>query len=198
MMDNVAISSRQNVDVLLGAVGEQLVARGEHYSIVVVGGSALMALGLVSRGTRDVDVVALLQDGELVSAEPLPEGLIKAAEVVAADFAIPVDWLNAGPASLMDFGLPDGFLERVECRGYGPALEVRFASRLDQIHLKLYAVVDQGAGQHLADLQALHPTVEELRAAARWSETQDTSVGYREVLLRVLDYLGVPGGPPRA
>jgi hypothetical protein len=33
--------------------------------IVVIGGSALTALGLVRRATRDVDLLAIAEDGEL-------------------------------------------------------------------------------------------------------------------------------------
>lgn len=183
------------VDKLLSALGEQLGLRGERYSIVVVGGSALLVLGLMSRPTRDVDVVALLHDGSLVPAEPLPEGLLAAARIVAADFGLPGDWLNTGPASLVDFGLPEGFMERTYRRDYGDALQVLFASRVDQIHFKLYAVVDQGAGRHLADLQALAPTAGELVQAARWTRTHDPSDGYREALLKVLNHFGVLDGP---
>jgi hypothetical protein len=185
------------VDALLSALGEQVALRGERYSIVVVGGSALLALGLIARTTRDVDVLALLDDDSLVSASPLPSGLLDAAQVVAADFGLPQDWLNDGPASLMDLGLPDGFLERARRRPYGDALEVLFASREDQIHFKLYAVVDQGAGRHFTDLQALAPAKAELVQAARWTRTHDPSDGYRDVLLKVLAHLGVTDGPDR-
>lgn len=95
---------------------------------------------------------------------------------------------------LLDFGLPDGFLQRAERRSYGESLSVLFASRLDQIHFKLYAAVDQGAGRHLADLQALIPSEEELLQAARWSEAHDPSDGYREMLTKTLTHLGVEGG----
>jgi len=70
-----------------------------------------------------------------------------------------------------------------------------FASRLDQIHLKLYATVDQGAGKHLSDLEALEPNRQELLDAAAWSETHDASEGYRAVLSQVLAHLGVDRGP---
>jgi hypothetical protein len=178
----------------LRALGEQLEFRGETHTIAVVGGSALLALGLIARATRDVDVVALLDGDELRSAEPLPAGLLEAAGVVARDFALSDNWLNAGPASLLDLGLPDGFLGRAERRHYGPALSVLFASRLDQIHFKLYAVVDQGPGRHLADLTALKPTEAELLDAARWSRTHDPSDGYRSALIEVLVHLGVKHG----
>jgi hypothetical protein len=190
-------SSAAAVDTLLSALGEQLALRGERYTIVVVGGSGLLVLGLISRPTRDVDVAALLEGESLVSAEPLPEGLLAAARTVAADFGLPQDWLNSGPASLLDFGLPDGLVERAQRREYGKALCVLFASREDQVHFKLYAVVDQGAGRHLADLQALAPTQAELLQAARWTRTHDPSEGYREVLLKVLDHFGVGDGPDR-
>ena len=42
---------------LLSALGEQLAARGEHYELVVIGGAALLALGLVDRVTRDIEDV---------------------------------------------------------------------------------------------------------------------------------------------
>lgn len=84
---------------------------------------------------------------------------------------------------MLDLGLPEGFLQRAQHRRYGEALTVLFASRTDQIHLKLYAAVDQGAGWHLADLKALKPTEPELLQAARWSRIHDPSEGYRSVLL---------------
>ncbi len=52
-------------------------------------------------------------------------------------------------------------------------------------------MVDQGGGRHEADLRALHPTRDELIAAARWTMTQDPSPGYRLVLKEALGVLGV-------
>jgi hypothetical protein len=75
--------------------------------------------------------------------------------------------------------------------GLGAGLTVHFCSRLDQIHLKLYALVDQGLGKHEADLRALTPSREELVQAARWTRTHDPSPGFREMLERALHYLGV-------
>jgi len=73
----------------------------------------------------------------------------------------------------------------------GSGLNVHFAGRLDQIHFKLYAFVDQGAGRHELDLKALTPTREELVVAARWTRTHDPSEGFREQLEGALRYLGV-------
>jgi len=156
----------------------------------VIGGAALIALGLVQRATRDVDVVALLSDGELVRPDPMPDRLVRARDRVARDFALPDDWLNAAPRSLLDFGLPAGFIGRLERRRYGAFLTVHFASRLDQIHFKLHALVDQGAGKHEEDLRALRPTADELLQAARWPRTHDPSEGFRQELTQALAYLG--------
>jgi hypothetical protein len=124
-------------------------------------------------------------------APPLPQALLAARAAVAADFGLAEDWLNAGPTDLLKWGLPEGFMSRVVTRPYGMALVVDFASRLDQIHFKLFAMVDQGGGRHEADLRALSPTPGELAAAARWSITQDPSPGYRSVLVDALRVLGV-------
>lgn len=183
--------SGETLDVILGALAEQLRSLGDQQEIVVIGGSALTALGLVRRVTKDVDVLAVTQDGELRSAEPLPDTLRVARDRVARDFGLDGNWLNGGPADLLKWGLPDGFLDRVVTRHYGPALTVHFAGRLDQVHFKLYAMVDQSGGRHEADLRALHPSAEELIAAAHWTMTQDPSPGYRMVLTEALSYLGV-------
>jgi hypothetical protein len=193
-MSSTTIDSTRDAGDLLNALGEQLAAHGEHYILAVVGGSALLALGLVSRATKDVDVLAIVEDRGLVSAQPLPAALLDAAHTVARDFGLSDDWLNPGPTSLLDLGLPDGFYERAQHRAYGPGLEILFASRVDQIHLKLYATVDQGAGKHFDDLEALQPTEQELLDAARWSRSHDPSEGYRSVLARVLAHFGVDDG----
>lgn len=176
---------------LLSALGERLALTRTSVELVVIGGSALTILGLVERPTRDVDVVALLNGGELRSATPLPANVIEARNAVAADFGVSEGWLNSGPGDLLRWGLPDGLVERLTSRDFGSTLTVHLASRLDQIHFKLYALVDQGLGRHEEDLRALSPTPDELRAAARWTITQDPSEGFRQELLGALRYLGV-------
>jgi hypothetical protein len=176
---------------LLFALGQQLARRDAQTELVVIGGSALLAVGLTTRATRDVDIVAFRSGDSLVDPRPLPEALIAARNIVARDFELPEGWLNASPADLLDFGLPAGFVDRLERRDYGPALVVHFASRFDQIHFKLYAMADQTAAKHEADLVALEPTRDELVAAARWTRTHDPSEGFLEQLVAALTYLGV-------
>jgi hypothetical protein len=191
------IASQDAADQILAALGEQLAAARERYELVVIGGSGLLALGIIERSTRDVDILALRSGEELGSADPLPEPLQAARDRVARDFSLPNEWLNAGPSDLLDLGLPKGFLERLERRDYGEGLTVYLASRYDQIHFKLYALVDQGPGKHEDDLRSLQPTDEELLTAARWARTHDISEPFAAILDQVLSHLGVGDVDPR-
>ncbi len=185
------ITTAREAHDLLAALGEQLASAGRPFELVVIGGSALLATGMIDRATRDVDVLALRTGDELTRPDPLPTELATAAERVGRDFGLPQDWLNAGPATMLDLGVPAGFVERLEEHRYGPALTVHFASRIDQIHFKLYALVDQGPGRHESDLRHLNPSEQELVSAARWTRTHDPSPGFRDGLERVLTQLGV-------
>jgi hypothetical protein len=173
-------------------LGHLMVARKrDSLHLVVCGGSALIALKLVIRTTKDVDVLATIQGGELHCARPLPPWLMEDAQAVQEELKLPEKWLNNGPAdeNLFRLGLPSGVADRLVLREFGPLLKVSFISRFDQIHFKLYAAADQG-GRHFTDLQKLTPTTDELRAAIAWVFTQDNSVGFRQVLGEILNALG--------
>lgn len=186
------ITNKEQIDWVLSALGEQLAAAGERFELVVIGGAGLLALGKIERSTRDVDIVALREEGELASASPLPGSLLRARNRVTRDFGLDEDWLNGEPTGLLRLGLPDGFVDRLERHDYGEGLVVHLAAPYDQIHFKLYAMVDAGGpGKHEQDLRALEPSAEELLAAAAWSRRHDPSEGYRGMLIGALEYLGV-------
>jgi hypothetical protein len=188
--------SQKDVENILAALGEQIEKiTKDTFELLVCGGSALNILGFIERATRDVDVLAYVKRGDkgeisIIKADPLNPELITAAKKVARDFNLPDDWLNTDPASAVDLGLPDGIMERVITRRFGQRLTIHFLGRYDQIHFKLYAVVDQGAGKHLDDLLALKPTSEEIERAARWTMTHDVSEGFKQNLKSLLNYLG--------
>ena len=148
---------------------------------------------MLDRPTRDLDVVAAIRDGAYTSADPLSQDLVTAVQDVASALGLEPDWLNPGPTSLLELGLPAGFEDRVEVRTFD-TLEIQLAGRLDQIHFKLYAAVDQGPhSKHFSDLQALGPTRDELIATAQWARTHDVSGEFRAELLGALGSLGVEG-----
>lgn len=167
--------------------GRLALAAAPRFNLVVCGGTALLAAGLVLRTTRDVDIVALMDDrGVLLDPAPLPEILLRIAEEVADDLGLPKDWLNNGPSSgeggLFRMGLPEGFVQRLTWTTVGEKLSVAFISRYDQIHFKLYAAVDQFGSYHADDLRQLQPTDDELLEAASWTRSHDPSPGYLQAL----------------
>lgn len=184
--------SARSLEQALAALGQLLESRGHEYRLAAVGGGAMLLLGLLDRPTNDLDVVTQADEsGATVSADPLAPPLQEAISDVARAFGLPENWLNPGPAALLDLGLPEGFADRAHIKRYG-ALEIRLADRLDQIHFKLYATVDQGPrSKHFADLRALEPTRDELLSAARWARTHDPSEGFRAGLEAALDALGL-------
>jgi hypothetical protein len=181
------------VERALATLGSLLDAVGPTFELVVVGGAALNILGFVSRSTKDVDVLGLCcapAGPDIVKVEKLPPELADAAAKVAADLGLEGDWLNVGPAGLLDWGMPTGFAGRLVRRQYGPRLAVHLPSRIDLICLKVYAAADTGVGRHTDDLRALEATCEELQAGAAWAATHDPSPDFREMLQALLGYFG--------
>jgi hypothetical protein len=162
--------------------------------LVVCGGSAMIALDLLSRATEDIDVLALVDsDLSLSSAARFPEYLEMAVREVSAVLDLSLRWLNNGPdfadgGSLME-SLPDGIMGRLHRRRYGSHLTVFYIDRFDQIHFKVLAA-SGGQSLHLSDLMALEPEEEEMESAARWCISQDPSDGFRLAILSMYRQLG--------
>jgi len=185
VLDMQTIAPSQ-IDEIFYALNSQIAAAGgKSVSLVVIGGTALAAMGLVLRTTNDVDVI-----GEVVFSDhkPLikeivrfPDWLLEAAEKVKRDFDLAETWLNFAPSSQIRTGLPDGFYDRLVEKVYGKYLRIFFIGRVDQIHFKLYASIDRG-GYHVQDLTALDPSGNELLTASRWVLTQDVSLTFKELL----------------
>jgi hypothetical protein len=165
----------------------------EKFHLVVCGGSALIALGLIPRATKDVDILAINSGGVLSAPVPIPPTLLEVAKDVQKSMSLPEDWFNNGPSSneggLFQMGLPDLLQERLVTKKYGENLTISYIGRLDQIYFKLWASVDRG-GYHVEDLMALSPTQDELYDGAMWTMQKDVSEGYRMVLKQFLKAIG--------
>jgi len=187
--------SGQQIEKTLRALGELLDASGsEAIGLLVCGGASLIIGNLVARGTRDVDVLTFFgperpEQGDLRRHDALPGPLKEAADAVAADFGLDPNWLNIGPAGLIQVGLPEGLMARAIRRDYGKKLRVFYISRLDQIHLKLYAATG-GEERHFQDLKALNPTADELRQARDWVETRLADAVLPSVVRAIIEDLG--------
>ena len=160
-------------------------------SLVIIGGSALLALGFVSRTTRDADILARVDIlHRLVDPRPMSEALQSAALRVARELDLDEHWLNTGPADQLLTGLSDGFPDRLTARSYGSRLTIHLPDRYDLIHLKLFAAVDQGMGRHVHDLVALNPADDELLDAAHWVLTQDAGEVFPAIVRDALIEMG--------
>lgn len=185
------------IDEIFHALNSQIiVADGKPVSLVVIGGTALAATGLVVRTTRDVDVLGELSFSKgrrlVRELKSFPKWLITAAEKVRRDFDLPKNWLNIELASQIESGLPEGFESRLIEKNYGSHLGIFFIAREDQIHFKLYAAVDVSkyVPRHLQDLIALEPTDDELLTASLWVLKQEASAGFQRNLVRLLTEQG--------
>ena len=185
---------KANVDEIFGALNHQIRIHGGSYiSLVVCGGTALAALGLITRTTKDADVLGLIKETisglEIQRIKKFPDWLSNAAEKVARDFGLPDNWLNLGPASQVESGLPPGLADRLIRKKYGKSLSIYYISRTDQIYFKLYAAVDRN-DYHTQDLFDLNPMEKELEDAAKWVLTQDVSEPFRIILKDFLERSG--------
>lgn len=77
--------------------------RGLRFDAVVVGGTILNLLGIVSRPTKDCDVVSPTIPPSIADASR-----VFASETRARGEALADDWLNNGPISIIDV-LPAGW-----------------------------------------------------------------------------------------
>jgi len=181
--------NQRNIHEILSLLGEHLAqASSELIRLIVCGGTALNVLGLVVRTTKDVDVIGGLDEqGRWI--KDLPEEFWKGVKEVGAFYQLPKDWLNFGPQSYLETGLPNGLISRVTWKTYSPVFELGYISRFDQIHLKLYASADR-AGYHVDDLLQLQPNSEEIVLASKWCLGQDVYEEFREILISMLIQLG--------
>ena len=169
-----SVITQSNIDQAFKLLAGRLdLAQTEPVRLVVCGGSALIAMGLRQRTTRDVDVVALLNaTNELASPDPLPEFLLTAAAQVARDLGLFDNWLNNGPMQLGDV-LPADWRLRVRMAYEGAAVRLDTLGRADLLSTKVFALCDRGTD--LADCLALAPTAEEIAEALPWFTHQDAN-----------------------
>ncbi|MCC7173335.1 MAG: hypothetical protein IT459_23015 [Planctomycetes bacterium] len=149
-----------------------LAERKLHLEAVVIGGTALALLGLISRQTKDCDVLHPTIPEEILAAARAFAADVRAAGEVLGD-----DWLNSGPSSLGDV-LPEGWLGRTEVIFRGRAIAFTTLGRPDLLRSKPFALCDRGID--LGDCLALKPSAAELDELMDWLEYQDGNPGWPE------------------
>lgn len=182
---------RDELEEALSLLGELLEGRGvPPVDLVVCGGAALRAAGIVGRVTKDVDVLARRGevDRELMGAWPLPDEVKEAADEVAREMRLPSDWLNASTSMLMVplEEIPAELWSEVIEKEYGPSLRVGFVGRVGQIYLKIYAVVGREQRRDMEDLKALAPSMKEWNSVVAWLRKHDLLDGEKVSRLQEL------------
>ncbi|MBA3237281.1 MAG: hypothetical protein H0T62_02895 [Parachlamydiaceae bacterium] len=142
----------ETLEEALGILGHLILDRGQRYEIVVIGGGSLLLSGEILRTTNDLVLIALIDEDELISEEPLPIPLSKDIHDVGIALNLGQHWINTGPTNLFKKGLPEGFQTRLQTSQYG-GLIVHVAGRFDQICFKLYAVAEQGQKNGLVQMK---------------------------------------------
>jgi hypothetical protein len=159
-------------DTTIPAFDAYLANHGLSFDAVVIGGSALVLLGVVQRATEDCDVL----DPEI------PDEVLRAARAFARERQLDNDWLNARAHDFVHVPgcLPEGWRDRLRWAFQGRALRLKTLGRGDLLCTKLVALVDRGTD--FADCVALAPTLEELRAAwpfvAQYEGNPESREGY--------------------
>ncbi len=147
---------------IIPAFDRFLGGRGLHFSAIAIGGAALAVLGVISRFTRDLDIL-----------DPaIPDAIRKAAIDFAKKQRLAEDWLNTGPASLMK-DLPPGWRARTQVLYDGTNLKLSTLARIDLIGVKLWAMCDRM--RDVDDLVALAPSDAELATTAAWVTPLDAN-----------------------
>jgi hypothetical protein len=186
----MATIDRNNLATILTLLNDRLVLvfPGVQWKLVVCGGTALNALRLVSRTTKDIDVIGKLSGNHITYAN-FNTLFLEQIALCASTFDLPQNWLNTGPESYIKSGFPRGLIKRLTWKSYGESLHIGYIARIDQVFFKLYACVDRG-GYHVDDLLALSPTESELIRAGTWCCEQDISEGFKTLLISMLNQLG--------
>jgi hypothetical protein len=190
------IESAENINEILGRLNRKMAyAELAPLHVVVCGGAALVAIGLVARATQDVDIVAILRanqmDVEILEDKGLPAGVESLVAEIGIELGIRKDWLNFEASPLIEFGFPQDMTTRLIKKAYGVCLTVYFISRFDQVHFKMFAAMDPKDGtRHLSDLLDLNPRENEITSAVAWLLGRKTSPEFKSALRQVLERIG--------
>lgn len=158
-----------------------LAAQGLSFDGVIIGGAALALLGVVSRQTRDCDVLDPLLPKELiVAANEFALALRSSGEFLQDD------WLNHTPESLSRL-LPSDWPLHLQLVFKGSSLTLHTLGRLDLLRTKLFALCDRGSD--LPDCIALNPTLEEIHELTPWVQEQDSNSEWPKHVTIILDDL---------
>jgi hypothetical protein len=155
-----------------------LAERGHRFEGVVIGGAALALLHVITRETKDCDVLHPKLPDELRALS-----VTFARELRSSGENLVDDWFNNGPATLCDV-LPKDWKTHLQPLYKGKALQLFCLGRLDLLRSKFFALCDRGTD--LPDCLALAPTLAELHEILPWVKDQDGNPGWPDHVVDVV------------
>ena len=162
---------------LIPSFDEFLGKRGLRFEGVVIGGAALQLLDIITRRTKDCDVLTPV----------IPPEIKQASEDFATEAGLVSDWFNNGPASLLR-DLPQGWQAHLRPIYQGTNLRLLTLGREDILRSKLFAYVDRGIDEE--DVIKLNPSKEEINAVLDWVKDRDANPTWPEyVEMRINDLM---------
>ncbi len=149
-----------NIADTLTLLNFYLKKKNHKRSFIICGGASLILQGIISRTTKDIDIVA----------PPIDKILEEAAISVANDLGLDTHWLNSDPETISR-DLQKGWEERVFEVFKDSNLVVYSLSRGDLIFSKFWALCDRQKDKQ--DLILLKPTLKELEDAIAQTVSKD-------------------------
>jgi Nucleotidyltransferase of unknown function (DUF6036) len=148
--------------IVFKTLDKELKKQNIEREIVICGGAALIILGILTRQTRDVDVIIPKIDPDFSAA----------ADAIAKDLSLRAGWLNNGPEALAK-DLPKLWEKRAVEVFRGSNLIVKSLGRKDLLFSKLFAACDRG--DDIDDILHLNPNSLELAEAIDWVLQKDAA-----------------------
>ncbi len=151
------------------------------FHATVIGGTALIIMGVIHRATQDVDCLEPHLSGEMKKTS-----IDFARKYKKSGVSLKEDWLNNGPEDLMR-DLPRGWEARRTPLFQGQNLFFKTLGRPDLLKSKLYAFCDRQ--QDLDDCIALRPSLQELKKSYLWLIDRDANPKWPEHVKKSLQEL---------
>jgi hypothetical protein len=129
-------------------------------SFTICGGASLFLQGIITRTTRDIDIVG----------EEIDSVLSEAAILVAKDLGLKPKWLNTEPKSLAR-DMRSGWEGRIFLIYQDTNLQIFSISREDMIFAKFYAYCDRQ--KDIEDIISLRATPSEINEAFELTKLKD-------------------------
>lgn len=152
--------------VIVERFDQFLTSKKLRFEAVVIGAGALSLLKIISRETKDVDVIDPILPSEIKAA---------AKEFAKLNPGLLHDWINNGPSQMRD-KLRTGWQKRLRKIYSGKSIVLFTLDRIDLLATKLQGLGDRGEfGPDWNDIKAMKPTQIEMDEALSWATQQDAN-----------------------